>query len=98
MDMEKVYDAKKIILKEFLHDETSILEAKEAILSFIKNENLRNGEYEGNSYVLKKMDPVNFIIYLEYVYPDKEQDTMSRSIMRCASFYRDELIEAIEKA
>ena len=62
------------------------------ILRFITSVNIRTGEYEGNRYVVKKMDLKNFIIYAEDLYHDNH-----REIAHCTSIYRDNLIEVIQE-
>ena len=58
-----------IILK-FLQAEISSQELYEEIYKFIDSYHIRNGEFEGNEYVIKKMDQDNFIIFPEYIYED----------------------------
>lgn len=82
---------KKEILHEFLSDEFRIEEAQRDILYFMLNENIRSGEYEGNRRVLKKLDPYNFIIYTDDIYPAD----MHREISDCAAFSRQELLFAM---
>ncbi|MEH7158486.1 hypothetical protein V7121_19810 [Neobacillus drentensis] len=53
-----------------------------------------NGEYECNEYVIKKMDHTNFIIFLEYTFPDEKNP---RIIPSSTSIYRDDLIQVINE-
>lgn len=80
------------VIEQFLDDEISNQELYSDIYKFIVSGHIRNGEFEGNRFVLKKMDQLNFIIYTEDVYPDSH-----REISHCTSIYRNNLIEKIQK-
>lgn len=79
------------VLKEFLDTEFFCPEVADGIIQFILNENIRSGEYEGNEYILKKIDPFAFVIFLEYINPN----TLSRELSKMAVFKRDELLNAM---
>lgn len=53
------------ILENFLRFEIYEGMYKE-IIHFIKSCEIRNGEFECNEFIIKKMDRENFIIYSEY--------------------------------
>ncbi len=79
------------ILNKFLNDELSSVEMYEDIINFITSYHIRSDEFEGNRYIIKKMDQVNFIIFAEDVYTDGH-----REISNCISLYKNQLISAIE--
>lgn len=80
------------ILDGFLCDEISSKELYMDILSFIESFHIRKGEFEGNRYVIKKMDEINFLIYPEDIYPDGH-----REISGCISMYKQPLLNAINE-
>lgn len=61
------------LLQAFLEDELSDQEFYDGIIEFIYSYNIRSGEYEGNRFVIKKMDLLNFIIFEEYVIDGKRK-------------------------
>lgn len=79
------------ILKEFLKDEIQSKEVEVDIVKFIESFNIRNGEYEGNRYVLKKIDNLNFLIFPEDIYPDGHKE-----ICGCISIYKTQLLKEIK--
>ncbi|MEE6452786.1 hypothetical protein RAH41_19660 [Gottfriedia acidiceleris] len=81
------------VIERFLEDEISSQELYEDIYAFITSFHIRNGEFEGNRYIIKKMDQLNFIIYLEDIYPDDNH----REISCCHSIYRENLLNTINK-
>ncbi len=76
--------------ENFLKYEITDKTVYEKIIEFIKSYNIRNGEYEGNEYIIKKMDRENFIIYVEH--SDKN---FNRDIHSARSIYKNELLERI---
>jgi hypothetical protein len=80
------------ILKEFLRDEIQSEEEGLDIINFIESFNIRNGEYEGNRYVLKKIDNLNFFIFPEDIYPDGHKE-----ISGCISIYKTQLLKEIKE-
>ena len=78
-----------IILK-FLQSEINSNEAYEEIYCFIESYGIRNGEFEGNEYIIKKMDRDNFIIFPEYI-----DDEGGREIPFSMSVYREQLLKEI---
>jgi hypothetical protein len=78
------------VMKRFLNDEISSQELYEDIFSFINSFHIRNGEFEGNYYIIKKMDRDNFLIYAENVFPDNH-----REIPYSLSVYKEDLLKSI---
>ena len=78
------------MLKEFLYLEASDKELADEILHFVNSCEIRKGEFEGNSYVIEKMDFNNFIIYHELV-----DQKGNRSIVQAFSTYRRDLQNAL---
>ncbi|MDT0003985.1 hypothetical protein QJV14_11190 [Listeria cossartiae subsp. cayugensis] len=80
-------------IERFLDDEISSQEMYEAIYDFITSFHIRSGEFEGNRYIIKKMDRINFIIFPEDIYPN----TGDREIPYCTSIYKNTLITRINE-
>lgn len=80
------------ILKEFLRDEIQSKKEGLDIISFIESFNIRNGEYEGNRYVLKKIDKLNFFIFSEDIYLDGH-----REVSGCISIYKTQILKEIKE-
>ena len=82
------------MLQDFLDVEADYKEMADLILQFINSQEIRKGEFEGNQYVIEKLDYENFIIYDEVI------DQMgNRSILKAQACYRKDLQKAIlEKA
>jgi uncharacterized protein YydD (DUF2326 family) len=78
------------LIDGFLNDEISSQELYDSIYDFVMSFHIRSGEFEGNYYIIKKMDRDNFFIFPENIYPDTH-----REIPKCISVYRDNLIEKI---
>jgi hypothetical protein len=78
------------MLDRFLGTEASNQDIAEAMLSFINSYHIRSGEFEGNEFVILKLDYVNFIIYYEMV--DKEGN---RGVNKSLAIYRHDLQKAI---
>lgn len=79
------------LMTRFLHAEIMSQELYEEIYRFIISYHIRNGELEGNEYIIRKMDEKNFILYLEYF--DKDGN---REIHHAISVYKDQLIKEIQ--
>ena len=77
------------LLTDFLYSEITNQDMYEGIMSFILSYHIRCGEFEGNEYVIKKMDQLNYIIFAEYV------NKTEKEIAKAFSIYRNPLIEAI---
>lgn len=78
------------LIERFLDDEISSQELYESIYDFVTSFHIRSGEFEGNYYIIKKMDRDNFFIFPENIYPDNH-----REIPNCISVYRDNLVNNI---
>lgn len=78
------------ILKKFLDSEINTQELYDDIIVFIKSYNIRNGEFEGNRFIIKKMDKLNFIIF-----PEDEYDDGRREISYSMSIYKQNLLDEI---
>lgn len=78
------------MIKEFLMTEANEKDLANAILQFVNSYEIRNGEFEGNSYVIRKMDCNNFIIFEEHI--DQEGNKM---VIKAFSIYRKDLQNAI---
>lgn len=80
----------KDIITSFLQSEINTQELYDDIINFVTSFHVRNGEFEGNEYIIKKMDQTNFIIYSEY-----ETEQIKREIHAAFSIYRHDLIRII---
>ncbi|MCD9020569.1 hypothetical protein K7P76_01955 [Cohnella sp. NL03-T5] len=80
------------VIEKFLDNEISSQELYESIYEFITSFHIRNGEFEANYFIIKKMDVNNFIIFPEDIYPDN-----SRGISYCISIYKEDLISKINE-
>lgn len=78
------------VLSKFLQAEINSKEYYECIINFIDLYEIRRGEFEGNEYVIMKMDRDNFIIFPEY---DDMED--SRQIPFSLAIYKKNLVDAI---
>lgn len=86
--MEKKYQ------NDFLNSEIrGDQEAYEYIIAFIGSPNIRNGEYEGNEYIIKKIDRKHFFVFAEYT--DKYEQ--NKEIAKVMVFNRNELIKMIQE-
>ncbi len=80
------------ILKKFLQAEINSKEYYESIISFINTYEIRKGEFEGNEYVIMKIDRDNFILFPEY--DDGEEGIQ---IPFSLSMYKNNLIDEINR-
>lgn len=80
------------VLNKFLQSEINTQELYDEIISFILSFHIRNGEFEGNEYIIKKMDQINFIIFPEYSFENGE-----REIHAAEAIYRNDLINYINE-
>ncbi len=80
------------VMEEFLQAEINTQELYEDIINFITSFHIRNGEFEGNEYVIKKMDQTNFIIFPEY-----ESEDGVREIHAAEAVYGQILIKRIQE-
>lgn len=81
------------ILNDFLQTEISYQDWYDAIYNFIIDANIRSGEYEGNQYVIKKLDRLNFIVFAEDIFGENKK----REIHSTFSLFRKELLIAINE-
>lgn len=80
------------VLERFLQSEINTQELYDDIMAFIKSYHVRNGEFEGNEYIIKKMDQTNFIIFPEY-----DDGEGGKEIHAAEAVYRDNLIKTINE-
>lgn len=79
-------------LNKFLQAEINSKEYYESIINFINLNEIRKGEFEGNEYIIMKMDRDNFIIFPEY---DDGEDGIQ--IPFSLSIYKNNLVEEINR-
>ena len=77
-------------IKKFLQAEINSKEYYESITNFIKSYEIRKGEFEGNEYIIMKVDRDNFIIFPEY-----DDGEAGIQIPFSVSIYKDRLLDAI---
>lgn len=53
-------------LKGFLQAEINNKEQYNEIINYITSTHIRSGKFEGNEYIIQKIDFLNYIIYAEY--------------------------------
>lgn len=80
------------VLNKFLQAEINSKEYYESIMNFINLYEIRKGEFEGNEYIIMKMDRDNFIIFPEY---DNGEDGIQ--IPFSLSIYKNNLVEEINR-
>ncbi|MBD5480198.1 MAG: hypothetical protein HDR14_13065 [Lachnospiraceae bacterium] len=80
------------VIKSFLQSEINTQDLYDDIMSFITSFHIRNGEFEGNEYIIKKMDQINFIIFPEYKYDNGKREIHSAEVI-----YREILIKRINE-
>ena len=78
------------VLVRFLQSEINNQELYDDIIAFITSYHVRNGEFEGNEYIIKKMDQTNFILFPEY-----DDGEGGKEIHAAEAIYRDNLIKQI---
>lgn len=78
------------VMASFLQAEINTQDLYDDIINYIVSYHVRNGEFEGNEYIIKKMDQMNFILYSEYECGESE-----REIHAALAVYRHELLRAI---
>ncbi len=81
------------VLKNFIEAEINTKALYDEIIHFINSYEVRRGEFEGNEYVILKMDRENFIIYPEHV--DREGNL---DISFSMAVYKTDLLRQINKA
>lgn len=78
------------IMSKFMQAELNSQEALDEIQLFIESNGIRSGEFEGNEYIIKKMDRDNFIIFPEYI-----DNKANREIPFAMSIYKEQLLQKI---
>lgn len=78
------------VLNKFLQAEINSKEYYNSITNFINLYEIRNGEFEGNEYIIMKVDRDNFIIFSEY-----DDGEAGIQIPFSFSIYKDRLLDAI---
>ena len=78
------------VLNKFLQAEINSKEYYNSITNFINLYEIRKGEFEGNEYVIMKVDRENFIIFPEY-----DDGKNGRQIPFSFSIYKNRLLDAI---
>lgn len=79
-------------MKSFLSDEISYQEMYDEIIWFINSYEIKNGEFEANSHVIRKIDNNNFIISSELV-----DNNNMRHIGDLEVYNKDNLIKMINE-
>jgi hypothetical protein len=74
----------------FLSAEINTQELYEEIVDFVTSFHIRTGEFEGNEYIIYKIDRMNFILFPEY-----DEGDSGRAIPGAEAIYRDELLKLI---
>ena len=78
------------ILNKFLQAEINSKEYYDSITNFVNLNEIRRGEFEGNEYVIMKVDRDNFIIFPEY-----DDGEAGIQIPFSLSIYKNRLLDAI---
>ena len=87
-EKEKWYE--DVVFSEDAPDISNYKEYYESIINFINLYEIRKGEFEGNGYVIMKMDRDNFIIFPEY-----DDGEGGIQIPFSLSIYKNSLLDAI---
>lgn len=80
------------ILNKFLQAEINSKEYYDSIMNFISLYEIRKGEFEGNEYIIMKIDRDNFIIFPEY-----DDGESGIQIPFSQSIYKKDLVNEINK-
>jgi len=78
------------ILEEFLKAEATHYDLVELMVEFINCPHIRTGEFEGNEYVIKKLDRECLIIYRDLPSPSGD-----RAVDNAFAIYRQDLQAAL---
>lgn len=79
------------ILDRFLQAEINSKELYQCIMNFIISKEIRRGEFEGNEFIIMKLDRDNFILLPEY-----DDGGGGIQIPFSLSIYKNKLVEAIK--
>ena len=94
---ERHHQVYQSFLEDFLKEEVFCDEARQGLLEFIQNWNIRTGEFECNRYVVHKLDRKTFLIYMDDQWGELGEDEMrNRCVSNAFSISRDNLVKAIE--
>lgn len=86
------------LIEKFLSVEIDYQEMYDEIINFITSFHIRSGEFEGNEYIINKMDRDNFIIYLEYDYSENPHYNYNgRGITNAIAINRKFLLQVINE-
>lgn len=80
------------ILKKFLDSEINTQELYDDIISFITSFHIRNGEFEGNRFIIKKIDQLNY-----FIFPEDEYEDGKREISYVMSIFENILLSEINE-
>ena len=78
------------VIESFLQAEINTQDLYDDIIFFITSFHIRRGAFEGNEFIIKKMDQINFIIFSEYTYDNGECE-----IHVAEAIYREVLVKKI---
>lgn len=78
------------ILNKFLDSEINTQELYDDIILFITSFHIRNGEFEGNRFIIKKMDQLNY-----FIFPEDEYEDGKREISYAMSIFENTLLNEI---
>lgn len=81
------------VIAESLKEEVCYQEYYDSIYNFIDDQNIRSGEYEGNIFIIKKMDRLNFIIFKEFTF----KENGLREIHCATSVFRKDILKAVNE-
>lgn len=80
------------VIEGFLQSEINTQELYNDIINFITSYHVRVGEFEGNEYIIKKVDQANFIIFPEY-----DGEDGAREVHAAEAVYREKFIKSINE-
>ncbi len=94
-----VYEMNESFYDDFLYAELNgNQELYRALFNFIVSYEIKNGEFEGNEHVVRKIDLCNFILAKEYTdIENREDKSLRREIHDCIPADRDILIFLMAK-
>ncbi|MTD40052.1 hypothetical protein GIX45_15835 [Erwinia sp. CPCC 100877] len=78
-------------IQKFLQAEINKQELYEGIVEIIDSYEIRSGEFEGNEYIIKKLDRLNFLIFPEY------EVSGQKEIPFATSYYKNNLLKGIHE-
>ena len=78
------------ILKKFLDSEINTQELYDDIISFITSFHIISGEFEGNRFIIKKIDRLNY-----FIFPEDEGKEGKPEISYVMSIFENTLLNEI---